>query len=344
MMRFFLILILSSIVLSQLVEAEDYDINLNISQTPIFNITPSIISETIDEGSSRIVNIEVSNIGNADLNNVTVYNLSESDSIYDWITFSNNSLETIIPLELKEFNVTISVPSGTSGGTYNSEIIVGSNETENATIQLEITVPGVGTTSTSDGNGNGNGGNGGNGGVGGDGTTTSTTTTVIVTTQETTTTEETTTSIACLSTGEACSSDSECCSGFCCDEICSDTECKMKAQFNYMSLLFLVVIGGSATTGYYVYKKYYKKKTAVKIKPQIPTAAPVKKELRIKLLEELDSLRIISEQLKTQGHDVREIQNEIALSYNALNKGLPKLAVSHMNKGLNKAKQLTSKQ
>jgi len=158
-MRFLSILLFLILIVPQSAEAQESPLpsNLTVAPKPVFNIIPSVISETIDHGSSSIVNVTVSNDGNVNMTNVTV---SKSGSIQDWINLSTTNLDTIIPLDSKKFNVTISVPSGTTGDTYSSEIIIDSNETENVTIPVEVDVPSWGDVTTTP---SGNGGNGGNG-------------------------------------------------------------------------------------------------------------------------------------------------------------------------------------
>jgi len=341
-----LILLLILVVFWSVEAAEQEEpLNVTITPKPVFSIDPSTISETIGHGSSTVVDVTVSNHGNVDMTNVTI---SKSGSIQDWMNLSITNLDTIIPLGSKEFNITISVPSETSGGTYSSEIFIECNEMENVTVLVDIYVPSWGT---------GNGGNGGNGNGGNGGGVTTTTTTPVTTAALPTTTSPLPTTRACAFAGQACSSDTDCCYGYCCDNVCSDEECEGVTGINTMYIA-LIVIGITAPTSYYVYKKYLKKKVPVEVRPAIPARArvrafapvarptvtppraappvqrpaPPEVPLEVKFQRELASLRDITQKLRVRGYDTSEVEEELSLAENALRKNLPELSVAHLNR------------
>jgi len=153
---------------------------------------------------------------------------------------------------------------------------------------------------------------------------TTTTPPVTTTTIATPTTSPPATTRACASTGQACSSDTDCCYGYCCDNVCSDEECEEVAGINTMYIA-LIVIGALIPTGYFIYTKVLGKKIPFGFKPSKPS-------LSVKLQRETAYLRMASQRLKVRGYNVAEAENELTLADNAFRKGLKKLATSHLKR------------
>lgn len=134
-------------------------------------------------------------------------------------------------------------------------------------------------------------------------------------------TKTTTTTLSCVSIGNSCTSNSDCCSGYCCKNICSDKECEGGRGFNTFNILSIVgLISVSIIIGYVFYTKFIIKKVPEKIEP------PVTENIE----SDLQSLRKVSENFMTKGYHIKEFEDELTLAENAIKNGLIELAKSHI--------------
>jgi len=144
-----------------------------------------------------------------------------------------------------------------------------------------------------------------------------------------TTTVYTTTSILtslCESVGGVCQNSSNCCSGYCCKNFCSDKECKEIKVFSTFNILLIVgSVSVGVTIGYIFYTKFSKKKIYQKI--EIPSEIVPEK-----IEDELKSLKKIAEDLKQKGYDISELEKELNMAEDDINKGLMSSAKSHLNR------------
>lgn len=178
---------------------------------------------------------------------------------------------------------------------------------------------------------------GGGGGGGGKITTTTTTLTTTLTTTsssttiKTTTVYTTTTTISsCKSSGYSCESYSDCCSAYCCNNVCSDLQCAKKTELiKYIIIIYALLLG--IISGYYLYLKEIKTnlnkpKLTAPIQEKIPSI-PIEN-----IKKELTYLKNIAQNLKKRGYDVSGSEVELLSTEYYLKRNSPDLAASHLEK------------
>jgi len=175
------------------------------------------------------------------------------------------------------------------------------------------------------------------GGGGGDKKTTTTiiyNATTTVKTNTTTTTVLTNMTIStiksCISTGSICTSDSECCSLYCCNNVCSDLQCAKKTELiKYIIIIYALLLG--IISGYYLYLKEIKTnlnkpKLTAPIQEKIPSI-PIEN-----IKKELTYLKNIAQNLKKRGYDVSGSEVELLSTEYYLKRNSSDLAASHLEK------------
>ncbi len=149
-------------------------------------------------------------------------------------------------------------------------------------------------------------------------TTTSSSTTTISVTTTTVVSNYTTTIISCRENGMTCIENEACCSGYCCNKVCSDTACKVDEGFKTYYIIIIVVIISVSAAGYLYYTKFLGK--SIFRKPEMPS--PERTEI-VSLSKRVNAF-------KTRGYNVADAERELTLSGNALKKGLKNASKKHL--------------
>lgn len=204
--------------------------------------------------------------------------------------------------------------------------------------------------------------NQGGGGGGNKRTTTTITynTTTTVKTNTTTTTVLTNMTIStiksCISTGSICTSNSECCSLYCCNSLCSDKPC-VKTDFVRNITIAISLISGTLIGVYHFYSKIIKAKILLfvgvtsgtlisiyyylrfnetkSIKQKNIVTEKVSPDRTTQIEKELVYLKGITEKIKAKGYDVSQLEMKLALAENDLKQNLISSANVHLENAKN---------
>jgi hypothetical protein len=118
---------------------QDKTSEITLASNPVIDVAESV-SETISHGAEKNITFQINSSGNVDLSNVAVTfvagNLTASQ-----VTFISPSTFTTITSDNETMNITLTVPTATSPGTYEGTLSVSADSATTKTTNVSVTVP-----------------------------------------------------------------------------------------------------------------------------------------------------------------------------------------------------------
>ncbi|MBL7170061.1 MAG: hypothetical protein ISS48_03505, partial [Candidatus Aenigmarchaeota archaeon] len=112
---------------------------INISSNPILNVTPENISDTVYEGANKTFYLALNSTGN---DNTLDINLSSSGFPSEWnITFTPSNISFLSSGSWENVSAEIAIPEGYTNGTFEGLFSINNTNTQNTSINVNITVP-----------------------------------------------------------------------------------------------------------------------------------------------------------------------------------------------------------
>jgi len=118
---------------------QDKTSKITLTSNPVIDVAESV-SETISQGIEKNITYHINSSGNVELSNVVVTYIPGNLTVSQ-VTFISPSTFTIVGSDNATLNITLTVPTATSSGTYEGKLSVSADSATTKTTNVSVTVP-----------------------------------------------------------------------------------------------------------------------------------------------------------------------------------------------------------